>query len=142
VIYFDTSYIARLYFEDAGWEKVRALAATDQVVCCLHGKAEAVAVFHRKFREGLFDVRGLRVLLKQFDDECKAGAFIWLPLSIAVVDRLRRVYDNVPGNVLLRAADALHLACAAENGIKTIYSNDERLLAAAGSFGLIGATVI
>jgi predicted nucleic acid-binding protein len=142
VIYLDTSYLARLYLEDAGWQKLRALAATDHVACCLHGRAEALAAFHRKFREGIISQRNLRDLLKEFEDECNAGAFQWLPLSETVVDRASRVYGALPKTVQLRAADALHLSCAAENSLKEIYSNDERLLAAAGHFGLVGVNVI
>jgi hypothetical protein len=47
VIYFDTSYIVRLYMEDPGSQKVRETAATDHVACCLLGHAETVAAFHR-----------------------------------------------------------------------------------------------
>ena len=142
MIYFDTSYIVRLYWEDAGWENVRQLAATDHVACCMHGKAETAAAFHRKFREGAINQRDFRKLLDQFEDECKDGAFRWLPFSTVVSDRVSQIYKILPNTVNLRAADAVHLACAAENSAKEIYSNDDRLINASRHFGLIGVNVI
>jgi hypothetical protein len=56
VIYFDTSYLVRLYVEDPGWQAMRALAATDDVVSAVHGRSETVAAFHRILREGHIDV--------------------------------------------------------------------------------------
>jgi predicted nucleic acid-binding protein len=142
VIYFDTAYIARLYLQDPGWQQVRTLAATDHVACCLHGRAETVAAFHRKFREGVINHQELGVLLQQLQSDCQANAFQWLSLSASVVDRLMNIYARLPQTVPLRAADGLHLACAAENGFKVVYSNDGHLLAAAIHFGLRGIKVI
>jgi predicted nucleic acid-binding protein len=142
MIYIDTSYVVRLYLEDPGWEKVRALAMTAELACCMHGRAETVAAFHRKFREGAISRVDLATLLRQFNKECELGAFRWLPLSEAVNSRLTQAYASLPAKVVLRAADALHLACAAENGFKQIYSNDTRLIASAPHFGLAGVDVI
>lgn len=142
MIYFDTSYLARLYLEDNGCEKVRELAAADHVACCLHGKAETVAAFHRQFREGMLGRAELRNLLQQFEEECNAGAFQWLPLSSAVIDRALQAYKSLSNDVYLRAADSLHLACAAENQFRQIYSNDGRLLASANHFGLAGLNIL
>jgi predicted nucleic acid-binding protein len=142
VNYFDTSYLVRLYLEDPGWIKVRELAASDHVACSLHGRAETVAAFHRQFREGTLGLPEMSELLRQFDRECDAAAFQWLPLSTRVIDRAIRVYAKMEKTVHLRAADALHLASAAENNFEKIYSNDARLLGSANYFGLIGVNIL
>jgi predicted nucleic acid-binding protein len=142
VIYLDTSYLVRLYFEDPGFKEVRELAATDHVACALHGQAEMVAAFHRKFRERAIPLKSFRALLAQFETDHNAGAFQWLPSSPDVLQRVRDVYARLPASVYLRGADALHLATAALNGSGIVYSNDVHLLAAAGSFGVKGVNVI
>lgn len=142
MFYFDTSYLVRLYTKDNGWEKVRALASTDSLSCCLHGQAETIAAFHRKFREGVLTQKELGTLLTEFNKESNAGAYRWLPLAPAVVDRVASTFARLPAAVPLRAADAIHLACAADAGFSKIYSNDARLLTAASHFGLAGENII
>ena len=140
--YLDTAYILRLYIEDDGWEKVRELAAEAGVACSLHGYAETVAAFHRKYREGTFTLPEFGQILDQFRTDCDNDAYRWFPPSPVMMDRLSKTYRKLPASLFLRASDALHLACAAENGIKEIYSNDQRLLAAAGHFGLKGIDIL
>src|SRR5262249_7351671 len=128
--------------EDPGWEKVRALADEASITCSLHGRAEAGAVFHRKMREGALTPSEYRHVLKQFALDCEENGFRWAPLSPAVVTRVEALYERLPKTVFLRASDALHLACASENGFREIYSNDNHLLAAAHHFALRGLDII
>ena len=140
--YFDTSYLVRLYFQDAGWERVRAEAATAQLACSVYGQAECIAAFHRKFREGAVTHRALTEILEQFQYDCSEGAIRWLPLSPGVISRLTQIYRHLPRQAALRSGDALHLASATENTFPEIYANDQRLLQAAPHFALEGKNVI
>ena len=142
MIYFDTSYVVRMHSRDPGWEKVRQFATTDHIACCLHGHAEAIAAFHRKFREGVITQREMATVIAEFEKDSAANAFRWLPLSPAVISRTVSVYGSLPPNVYLRSSDAVHLACAVENGFKEIYSNDRHLLAAASYLGVKGTNII
>jgi predicted nucleic acid-binding protein len=142
VIYFDTSYLVRLYYQDAGAEVVRALAATDHVACATHGQAEMMAAFHRKLREGAIRPTAYAALMGQVRAHIEAGAFRWLAQDGEIFSRLRNVYQKLPAIVFLRAADAIHLATAAESGFRIVYSNDAHLLAAAKHFGIEGRNLI
>ncbi len=142
MIYLDTSYLVRLYVEDPGFALVRELAASHHVACATHGLAETLAAFHRKFREGAATPQSYQALLAQFEVDHEAGAFQWLAASTAVLEHVREVYARLPRTIYLRGADALHLATAAVNGFKTIYSHDSHLLAAAPHFKLKGLNPI
>jgi predicted nucleic acid-binding protein len=140
--YLDVCYILRLYVEDPGWEHVRRLAAQAPVACSLHGRAEVIAAFHRKFREGTFTKHTYSHVLDQFETDCDNQAYRWLPVSPVVIERVATVYRELPSSVLLRASDALHLASAFENQFREIYSNDQLLLRAAGNFAVKGVNIL
>jgi predicted nucleic acid-binding protein len=142
VIYFDTSYLVRLYYQDPGADRVRALAATDHVACAALGQAEMMAAFHRKLREGAIKPAAYAALVDQVEAHIEAGAFQWLVQDREVVSRIRQVYRNLPATVFLRGADAIHLGTAAEAGFRIVYSNDAHLLAAARHFGIEGRNAI
>jgi predicted nucleic acid-binding protein len=142
VIYFDSSYLVRLYYQDPGADAVRALATTDHVACAAHGQAEMIAAFHRKLREGAIQRAAYAALVDQVNVHIQAGAFTWLAQGADILARIRQAYEKLPATVFLRAADALHLATAADSGFRTIYSNDAHLLAAAKHFQLAGKNVI
>ena len=142
MIYFDASYLLRLYYNDRGYEEVRNLASTDTLACAQHGQAEVIAAFHRKYREGSLTSTAYRLVLQQFTEDIHADAFRWLPLSPAILDRIGLDFETLSRRNFLRASDALHLAIASENGFKQVYSNDKNLLAAASHFRVRGVNVI
>ena len=63
-------------------------------------------------------------------------------MSHAVIERVIKVYASLSATTHLRAADALHLGCAAENKFRDVYSNDWRLLDVSREFGLSGINVL
>lgn len=142
MIYCDTSYLVRLYLDEPGSEAVRALCAGHRVASAAHAKAELPAALHRSWREGRNAEETFTVVMAMLQAEVQSGAFHWLALSDSMLDGMAARFANLPGTTFLRAADALHLACAAEHGFAEVYSNDRHFLAAAPLFGLRGLNVI
>jgi predicted nucleic acid-binding protein len=139
MIYFDAAYIAKFYLDEPDSEHVRSLAEeTGEVACCLHGRVEVLIAFHRKLRERAFPPKMFSAVCEQFEADCKSGVWVWLPISGKLIERLSERVRQLDRTIFLRSADALHLASAAEEGFKDIYSNDRHLLAAARLFGLRG----
>lgn len=141
--YFDSAYIAKLYLREADSDPVRALAADlKAIACCAHGRVEVAYVFHRKLREGAISREGLQVRMDQLRMDTARGFINWLSMDDAVFEAAADAVRELEPNVWLRAADALHLVSARDNGFETIFSNDRHLLQAAEHFGLKGQNVI
>lgn len=137
MIYFDSCYLAKLYLMETDSPRVRAhAAASSEIACCAIGWGEVVATLHRHFREKRLTGREFKLFAAQVKADIEAGLWTALPVTTALLEAQAERMARLPASVFLRAADALHLACAAEAGLKEIFSNDQRLCAAATHFGL------
>jgi predicted nucleic acid-binding protein len=143
MIYCDTAYLLKYYFDEVGSAEVRDLIDKQKGVASVSlARLELGAAFHRKLREGLIQTKAHKALLAQFEDDHRDGLWTWLKVDDDLLDFTSNFYALLPDDVFLRASDALHLACAKENGFREVYSNDAHLLKAARHFGLKGKNVI
>lgn len=144
MLYFDSNYLFRIYSTEPGHEAIKELLTqrNQPVAVAWHGRAEIASILLRKRREGVDQPNHLASLARQFQHDCQSQLIVFLPLNEAVMIRLESVLSNAPQNTNIRAADALHLACAAEHGFTEVYSNDRLFLQSAPLFGLKGLNVI
>lgn len=141
--YYDTNYLFKLQCWERGSLEVRAHAATVNVLCtAAHGRAEFASAAFRKVREGAASAYDYQLALAQLRLDASSGHLRFLPLTDSILERVEAVYLRAEVSTFLRAADALHLATAAEYGFGEIHSNDKHLLAAAPLFFLKGVNVI
>jgi predicted nucleic acid-binding protein len=137
VCYFDAAYIAKLYLFEADSEPVRRFASElKAIACCHHGRVEVAYVFHRKFREGAIDQIGLISRMDQLRSDRLSGFLRWLPVTPEIFETASEKVRQLEPGVWIRAADALHLVSARDNGFDTVFSNDRHLLAAASHYGV------
>ena len=139
-IYLDTCYLFKLYWEEPESERVRKLVSTmDRVQCAWHGRAEFSSILLRKRREGVMDQHVADIVEAQLEFDRRNAAVEFLPQRQQVMDRFCLTAREAPETTNLRAADGLHLACAACHGYQTVYSNDGMFLKAAPLFGIEGS---
>ena len=142
-LFFDSSYLFRIYSTEPGHEKVKRLLETaESVSSAWHARAEFATIILRKRRERACADKLLNALWTQFHRDCETGLVRLLPINEPVMSRLENAIRAAPPDTFLRAADALHLACAAEHGFTEVYSNDRHFIAAAPLFELCGLDVI
>lgn len=135
--------MAKCYLREPGSEVVRQHAATaGRIACCETGRVELAAVFHRHLREGRLNAREYRVALQQFESDLEAGVWRWLPLDTPILLEARKSFDGLSAKYFLRAADAMHLACARANGFREVFTNDRHMLAACPAFSLKGRNIL
>ena len=143
MLYFDTSYLLKCYIAEDGYNKVRDLAREGSIIaCCTYGRMELFAALHRKLREAEITRESFDIMLKQLEYDDRQQLWHWLPLTIPLYESVCQAFRTIPESLFLRTADALHLACARDNGFTEIYSNDRHLLKASSHFNLRGCNVI
>ena len=141
--YLDSGYIAKFYVDepDSPWVR-RCAEALGEVHCAALGRAEVAAALHRKRREGTFSDAVFRQVVAQFEDDCAQELWTWIPLTVSVLAATVEVIRRVPKSVFLRAADAIHLACARDSGFTEIYTGDRHMTLAAPHFRIRAVTIL
>jgi predicted nucleic acid-binding protein len=141
--YLDASYLVKLYADEPGAGAVIEWAeGKGDFACAMHGRLELISALKRYQREGSLTSQRLKAIIQLVENDEASGLIRWLPLTPELIATTCQQVLDLPSSVFLRAADALHLACAADAGLKQIYSHDRHLLAAASHFGLKGVDVI
>jgi predicted nucleic acid-binding protein len=143
LIYYDTAYLAKCYLREPGHGIVRAHARKAGVIaCCDLGRAELMAVFHRNLREENLSRLEFEIVCRQYQADLAAGVWRWLPVNAELWESVDRHYQELAPSIFLRAADAIHLACAKKHGFQEIFTNDPHLLAASKAFGVTGLNLL
>ena len=133
--YFDSAYIAKFYLEEPDSDAVCRLAESlGRVHCIAIGRVEVASAFHRKRREGALAEPSFHAVMAQFAWDCAHGVWTWLPVTTRLIEAATMAMGGLPKSISLRSADALHLACAREHGLRDVYTNDRHMTAAAPHF--------
>jgi len=141
-VYFDTSYIAKFYFNEPESPRVRELVRkADAIYSSLWALAEFHAVLHRSVREGASTRRAARELALRFSQHIEDGLWNLVPVNEALLRRTSALMVSAPRDLFIRTADAVHLTTAQELGERDVWTNDRHMLAAAAYFGLVGQSV-
>ncbi|MFK5921351.1 MAG: type II toxin-antitoxin system VapC family toxin [Verrucomicrobiota bacterium] len=143
MIYLDTCYILKCYLTEHGSEEVRQLTqSANGLASCELARVEFSAAVHRHRREGKLSEIDAKKVFTHFRADEKSGLWKWYPLTRTLLDDVFNDYQNLDSSVFVRSNDAIHLACARQQGFREIHSNDRHLLKSAAAFSLQGINVI
>ena len=141
-MYFDTSYIAKFYFNEPESHRVRQLVqAADTIHSSLWALAEFHGVIHRRLREGSLSQIDARELSSRFYEHVQEGLWILIPVHEALLRRTSALIVSAPPDLFIRTGDAVHLTTAHEAGEREVWTNDRHMLASAAYFGVTGRSV-
>jgi hypothetical protein len=84
----------------------------------------------------------MRSILKDFEEDEQNGVWQWFGATSELLEKARRAVLDIPSTVFIRSGDALHLACAEEQGFQVVYTNVRYMLKAARYFHLTGVNVV
>ena len=141
-MYFDTSYIAKFYFNERESRRVRELVRkADAIHSSLWALAEFHAVLHRHMRERALSPIDARELSLRFSKHIEDGLWHLIPVTEALLRRTSALMVSGPRDLFIRTADAVHLTTTHEVGERTVWTNDRHMLSAAAYFGLTGKSV-
>ena len=122
----DSSSLAKRYVQEVGSDKLdRLLESASELAFCVILVPEIVSGLNRRLREQVLTVADYRAVKKQLLDDVRDATV--LQITPSVVSRSVKLLE---GNVL-RALDALHVACALEWQADLFVTSDKRQFKAA-----------
>ncbi len=117
----DSSSLAKRYVQEVGSDKLdRLLESASELAFCVILVPEIVSGLNRRLREQVLTMAGYRAVKKQLLDDIRDATV--LQITPSVVSRSVKLLE---GN-LLRALDALHIACALEWQADLFVTSDKR----------------
>lgn len=128
---FDASSFAKRYFEERGSQEVENICKKTTVLgLCVILVPEIISGLSRHQRDGLLSMDDYMIAKKALLQDIKDAQVINLsPKIIAIA--ISFLENNV-----LRAMDALHIACAVEWGAQLFVTSDTKQIVAAKNAGL------
>ena len=143
MIYLDTSYLVKCYVAEPGSDRVLAwLEGRRGLVCSWHGRLEFHSAIHRHFQAGRLTAAQVRQVCRRLDADEADGIWTWLAVTPVAIRQACRIVAGLDRATCLRAADALHLAVAADAGCEGVYSHDRHMLEAAAIFGVAAYDIL
>jgi uncharacterized protein len=134
--FFDSSAFAKRYVEEPGSQRVESLCeeATELAlsVLCV---PEIISALNRRAREGFLTAREYSEAKQHLIQDIRDAVIV--NLFPRVVSKCTKILETSP----VRAADALHIACALEWEAELFVSADKRQISAARKAGLRAAIV-
>ena len=127
----DSSSFAKRYVQEDGSDQLdRLLEKTSELAFCVILVPEIVSGLNRRLREQVLTVADYRAVKKQLLDDVRDATV--LQLTPSVISRSVKLLES---NVL-RALDALHVACALEWQADLFVTSDKRQFLASMNTGL------
>ncbi len=122
----DSSALAKRYIQEIGSERLDFLLKdASELALCIILVPEVVSGLNRRIRDGDLDPEDYRMVRKQLLNDVRDAVILQITPSVISIS-LKLLENNV-----LRAMDALHVACAIEWKADLFVTSDKRQLAAA-----------
>ncbi len=127
----DSSAFAKRYVQEYGSDKMdRLLRKASELALCIILVPEIVSGLNRRMREGVLEMKAYRAVKKQLLDDVRDATILQMTPSV-ISHSVKLLESNV-----LRAMDALHVACALEWEADLFVTSDRKQWMAAQNAGL------
>ncbi len=127
----DSSSFAKRYVQEVDSDKLdRLLQSASELAFCVILVPEIVSGLNRRLRERVFTIADYRAVKKRLLDDVRDATILQVTPSV-VSHSVKLLESNV-----LRALDALHVACALEWKADLFVTSDRRQFVAAMNTGL------